>query len=732
MKLSTRALAAASARHPWRTIGAWIGAFVTTTALIGVLLGGSLTTEGAPTNNPESTRAHDALMRAFRPEAGTLVTDIVIVRSERYTVDAPEFEAFVGGLVADGGPALGRARTYLSVDDESLLSADRRAAILAVDVFDDEITGVLDAVERADEDEAFAVEVTGEQTLDHDFNKLSQDDLKSGELQFGLPAALIILLLVFGAVVAGLIPLLTAIVSIVVALGLVAVLAQATELSVFVINMLTGMGLALGIDYALFVISRYREERAAGREKYDAIEVSGLTASRAVVFSGTAFVVAMFGMLIVPNSIMRSLAAGAILVGIVSVVAAATLLPALLGLLGDRVDSLRIPIVGRRSLEQSNPEGRLWGAIVRRVLRRPGLSFVLSVAALLLLASPVLGMHIGTSGVTTLPDRFASKQGFLALQRDFPQTSTDPVEVVVAGDASRPDIVAALDELQATLARDSRFGSGEVRRSADGEVAVLAAPVHGDPRSDAAVAAVRELRDEIVPERFEHAGAQALVGGTTSENIDYFDSVIDPAPFVFAFVLGLTFILLTVVFRSVVVAGTAVFLNLLSVGAAYGLLVLVFQHGFGAGLLGFQQAESIEAWVPLFLFSVLFGLSMDYQVFLLSRIKERYDQTRDTSDAVYVGVASTARIITGAALIIVAVFAGFARGDLVQFQQMGFGVAVALLIDATIIRSVLLPGAMRLLGDWNWYLPRWLAWLPRLQVEGQATEPVSASRAAAD
>ncbi|HSI98578.1 MAG TPA: MMPL family transporter, partial [Gaiellaceae bacterium] len=233
MKLSTRALAAASARHPWRTIGAWIGAFVTTTALIGVLLGGSLTTEGAPTNNPESTRAHDALMRAFRPEAGTLVTDIVIVRSERYTVDAPEFEAFVGGLVADGGPALGRARTYLSVDDESLLSADRRAAILAVDVFDDEITGVLDAVERADEDEAFAVEVTGEQTLDHDFNKLSQDDLKSGELQFGLPAALIILLLVFGAVVAGLIPLLTAIVSIVVALGLVAVLAQATELSVF-------------------------------------------------------------------------------------------------------------------------------------------------------------------------------------------------------------------------------------------------------------------------------------------------------------------------------------------------------------------------------------------------------------------------------------------------------------------------------------------------------------------
>ncbi|MGH3132130.1 MAG: MMPL family transporter [Gaiellaceae bacterium] len=196
-----------------------------------------------------------------------------------------------------------------------------------------------------------------------------------------------------------------------------------------------------------------------------------------------------------------------------------------------------------------------------------------------------------------------------------------------------------------------------------------------------------------------------LVGGTTSENIDYFDSVIDPAPFVIAFVLGLTFLLLTVVFRSVVVAGTAVALNLLSVGAAYGLLVLVFQEGVGAGLLGFQET------------------SMDYQVFLLSRIRERFDETGDTTDAVSFGVASTARIITGAALIIVAVFAGFARGDLVMFQQMGFGVAVALLIDATIIRSVLLPSVMRLLGDWNWYLPRWLDWLPRLQVEGGPRRP---------
>ena len=531
----------------------------------------------------------------------------------------------------------------------------------------------------------------------------------------------------FGAVVAGLVPLLMAIVSIIVALGLSALLAQQFELSVFLVNMLTGMGLALGIDYSLFVVSRYREERAQGRDELAAIEASGATASRAVLFSGSVFVVAMFGMLLVPNSIMRSLAVGAILVGIVSVVAALTLLPAVLGLLGDRVNALRIPLIGRGALQASNPEGRFWGAIVRRVLRRPGLSLALSTALLLALAMPVFRMDTGTSGVSALPDRFVSKQGFLALERDFPGATTDPAEIVVQN-ASATGVAPALERLRARLAADPRFGEGELAQSADDEVALLSVPVRGDPSSTQATDAVGELRSEIVPQMFAGTNAEVLVGGTSSENIDYFDSVIGPAPYVIAFVLLLTFVLLTVVFRSIVVAGTAVALNLLSVGAAYGLLVLVFQEGVGAGLLGFQQTDTIEAWVPLFLFSVLFGLSMDYQVFLLSRIRERFDQTRDTTDAVTFGVGSTARIITGAALIIVAVFSGFARGDLIMFQQMGFGVAIALLIDATIIRSVLLPSAMKLLGDLNWYLPRWLEWLPRLDVE--SARPEGRSRAA--
>jgi uncharacterized membrane protein YdfJ with MMPL/SSD domain len=724
MRLSTTSLATASASHPWRVVGAWVAIAALAVVAIVLLLGGSLTTEGAPTNNPESERAEDARLAAFPADADTALTDMVIVRSEAHPVDSRQFRAFVRNFVADPQiTALGRANTYLDDTSTGLVSKDRHATIIPLVLSDDDETEALvEKVEGLEKQDAFAVSVTGEETLDHDFNLLSQEDLEEGELQFGLPAALIVLLLVFGAVVAGLVPLMMAIVSIIVALGLATLLAQQFDLSVFLVNMLTGMGLALGIDYSLFVVSRYREERAQGRNELAAIEASGATASRAVLFSGSVFVIAMFGMLLVPNSIMRSLAVGAILVGIVSVLAALTLLPALLGLLGDGVNALRIPFVGRRSLQDSNPEGRFWGAIVRRVLRRPALSIAISTGLLLALALPVLRLDVGTGGVSTLPDRFASKQGFLALERNFPGATTDPVEIVVSN-ASRREVAPALGRLRARLTADGRFGQPETVRSRNDDVVLVSAPVKGDPSAPEAVAAVRELRSQVVPEVFAGTDAEVLVGGQTSEDIDYFDSVIDPAPWVIALVLLLTFVLLTVVFRSVVVAGTAVGLNLLSVGAAYGLLVLVFQEGVGAGLLGFQQIDTIEAWVPLFLFSVLFGLSMDYQVFLLSRIRERYDHTGDTTDAVTFGVGSTARIITGAALIIVAVFSGFARGDLVMFQQMGFGVAIALLIDATVIRSIVLPSAMKLLGDANWYLPRWLEWLPRLQVEGAPSTP---------
>jgi RND superfamily putative drug exporter len=709
----TERLARVCAAHPWRTVGAWIAALILAAAAA-VFLMGELTTEGRPTNNPESQRAEKAIERAFPPDPRNVVTDLVIVRSQTHDVGAPEFRSFVQRLVAEGRrtEAVAGARDFYATGDPTLVSRDRHALVIPIFITDTDLADrVVDVVQRADRDPDFAVDITGDQTMDNDSNKLSQSDLKHGELQFGAPAALVVLLLVFGALVAGLIPLLVAILSIVVAIGLVALFSQAFELSVYFINMLSGMGLALGIDYSLFVISRYREERTHGFPPAEAIGVSGATASRAVFFSGTAFVVAMFGMLLVPSNIMRSLALGAILVGIVSVVAALTLLPALLGLLGDRVNAGRIPLVGSSSVES-----RFWHAVVERVLRRPAVSLAVAVGILVALAVPVLGMEIGTNGVSTLPDRLASKQGFIALQRSFPEVSTDPAEIVVAKGYS-PRATAALTRLRSQLAADPRFGRGEIDVAPGGKVAVLMVPVRGDSASSEAVAAVRELRSDLIPAAFTDTGATVYVGGDTAENIDYFDSVVDPAPIVLAFVLGLTFILLTIVFRSIVVAATGIFLNLLSVGAAYGLLVLVFQHGWGAGLLGFQHVDSIEAWVPLFLFSVLFGLSMDYQVFLLSRIKERHDVTGRTREAVTWGVSSTARIITGAALIIIVVFLGFAMGDMVMFQQMGFGVAVALLIDATVIRSVVLPSIMALVGRWNWYLPSWLEWLPRLEVE---------------
>jgi uncharacterized membrane protein YdfJ with MMPL/SSD domain len=331
---------------------------------------------------------------------------------------------------------------------------------------------------------------------------------------------------------------------------------------------------------------------------------------------------------------------------------------------------------------------------------------------LLALALPVLGLRSGQAGVETLPDRLAAKQGYLALNAAFPGETTEPVEIVVDGDAASPAVSEGIDRLTSQIAGSERFGRPVTETSRASDLTRLTIPVAGDPLGDQAVDAVRELRRDVIPAAFPGRGSEVLVGGDTAESIDEADTMSHWLPIVFAFVLGLSFVLLTVAFRSLVVAAKAVAVNLLSVGAAYGVLVLVFQHGVGNELFGFPQVDTIESWVPLFLFAVLFGLSMDYHVFLLSRIRESYRETGDNTAAIIHGVASTGRIITGAALIIVAVFSGFARGELVMFQQMGFGVAVALLLDATIVRLVLVPAAMQLLGERNWYLPRRLRWLP--------------------
>ena len=705
-----------SARHPWPTLGAWGVAVLVGIALTAAFIG-DLTTESEVTNNPESEQAYELMGSRIPFDPDEEVNELIVVHTPTLTADDPAFRRKVIGL-AESIRQEGAVVAHHPYEEGrgDLFSPDRHAALITVGLIRDaesDVEDVIAEVERADAGE-FDVEITGEWTTDRDLNQLSQDDLREGELQFGLPVAFIVLLLVFGTIVAGLVPVLMAIISIVVALGFTALLGQAFELSIFTVNMLTGMGLALGIDYSLFVISRFREERAQGREHFAAIDVTSTTAGRAVVFSGLAFVLAMFGMVLVPDTILRSLAAGAILVGIVSVLASMSLLPALIGLIGDRVNALRIPLVGRSAQAGTASEGRMWSAIVRGVMRRPGLTATLSVAFLLALSLPVLSLKLGFSGVRETPDRLVAKQGFIALERYFGVGTLDEVEVVVDGDVSSPAVRSGINLVREKLA--SEFQRPDVEASPEQQIAVISALPTGDSRDEKTYDAVRELRG-FAHETFEGTGARALVTGETAESLDYFALVRHWLPIVFAFVLGTSFVLLMVAFRSIVVPAKAIVLNLLSVGAAYGLLVLVFQEGVGNELFGFQQVDAIEAWVPLFLFSVLFGLSMDYHVFLLSRIRERYLQTGDNDDAVAHGVASTARLITGAALIIIAVFVGFARGDLVMFQQMGFGVAVSLLIDATLIRSVLLPASMKLLGNANWYLPSWLRWLPDLHVE---------------
>ncbi|MEX0816215.1 MAG: MMPL family transporter, partial [Gaiellales bacterium] len=410
----TERLARWSSRRPWLTIAAWVVALVISFGAIATLLGDALNTEAEVTGVTESQRAEELLFERFPPSAEDVerqISEVVVVRGASPDRAEP---------LAEELRAAGASHVITPAEDERLVSEDGDAFALLVALRgpneEDRVDGIVAAVERVDEEPGVEAGVTGELTLDADFNQLSQDDLKTGELYFGIPAALVILLLVFGAVVAGLVPLVFALVSIFVALALTALVGQAFELSVFVTNMLTGMGLALGIDYTLFILSRYREERAQGREKPDAIATAGATASRAVLFSGLAFVLAMTGMLLVPSSIMRSLAAGAILVGIVSVIAALTLLPAVLSLVGDRVNALRIPYFGRSVGAQA--ESPFWNRIVGFVMRRPAASLAVAAAVMLVAAIPVFGLETGSSGISTLPDRFASKQGFELLNEE--------------------------------------------------------------------------------------------------------------------------------------------------------------------------------------------------------------------------------------------------------------------------------------------------------------------------
>ena len=741
MKVNPEVLARGSSHRPWRVVVGWVVIIVLAGAASAAFLADALTTDFDFTDNPDSKRAATLVEDRLRgPET---FTEIVVVSSTSLPADDPAYEAYIGGLTrAIEGMGPDRIKDVFPVgqDGQPMVSADGRSRLVTVvlantdlDEASEDAVDLGEAIAVVDAPDGVVARLFGQATISDDFVELAEEGLRKGE-SIGIVVALVVLLIVIGAAVAASLPILLAIAAIATAIGFTALVGRAFDLSFFVVNFITMIGLAVGIDYALFIVARYREERVRGFDKLEAIGRTGATANRAVFFSGLTVVLALTGLLFVPNTIFRSLSIGAILVVLLAMGASMTLLPAVISLLGDRINWL--PVRRRASLENVDRIGGFWDRITAWVMGRPVAWLAGGVALMAVLAISFFSMDTGFSGVTTLPDDLDSKQAFEVLRDDFfLGGATEPVEIVVDGPITT-DVEAALTSLQASMAADPIFGTPDpLQVNPAGDLALLSVPLTDDFASEAASRAIEDLRFDLVPAAFAGTGANVLVGGDSAFNVDFFDDVSTFTPIVFVWVLGLSFLLLTVVFRSVVLPVKAILLNLLSVGAAYGAVVLAFQDGVGPSwaknIFGFQQVEAIEAWLPLFLFAVLFGLSMDYHVFLLTRIREHYDRTGDNQLAVAHGLRTTGAIITGAALIMVAVFGGFALGELIPLQQMGFGLAIAVFLDATIVRSILVPAAMRLLGSFNWYLPDWLEWLPKIDIEGhEAAEQAMRQKAA--
>jgi RND superfamily putative drug exporter len=714
-----------------------------------MFMGDATTAEFTFSNNPESLRANDLIEESFQEEGQARVEEFVIISSESLTVDDPEFQSFAEGihddiLGLDGGIVV-EGINYFITTAPSFVSEDRHTTFMVFYMAGDEDEGFENSSELRtvtidkEHEGDFKVVLTGEGNVGKDINATAEETLRSAEV-FGLPVAVVILIIIFGALVAAAVPLILAAVAIIMAIGITALVGQGWQMSFFVINMIVMMGLAVGTDYALFIVSRYREERARGLDKLDAIIKTGSTASHAVLFSGLTVILALAGLLIVPMSLFRSLAAGAIFVVAMAILATLTLLPAVLFLLGRRIRSKWIHNLFRRSSSSGDDEpvanidktGGFWDWESRLVMRQPVISLILSAGLLIALALPALpierfdfGIETGQATMDSFPEDLPAIQGFFKLQEEFPFAFAPEAVVVVSGDVESADVQAGIADFKSAMVLDGdSFGepTGDDVYSEDGQLVILKFPLAYEAVSREATDKIEELREEVVPAAFEGVDAEVLITGTAAENLDYYNTTDSYRWLVIPIVLGLSFILLTIVFRSLVVPLKAIIMNLLAVFATYGLLVLVFQKGYGNEIFGFEQVATVDAWIPLFLFAILFGLSMDYHVFLLSRIRERYLQTGDNTESVAFGLRTTGGIITGAALIMVAIFGGFASGPLVMFQQMGFGMAIAVLLDATIIRSILVPASMRLLGNRNWYLPTWLEWLPEIHVEGESEE----------
>ena len=717
-----------SARHRKIAIWGWLGAIVLA-FVVGNMVG-TKNLKPEDTGVGESGRVDKILGDEFETPAG----ERIMIQSPTLKASSPQFKAVVNDVVSrfQGMKNVSDVQSPLQEGNNNLISEDGRTALVDLEIAGDPDDAVDKIGPIANEVSAaaaahqgFDIEsfgVTASKQLDDAFS----DDLKkAGELS--LPVTLVILLLAFGALVAAGIPLLLGLTAVLGTMGLLAFVSHALPLDQDIAALVLLIGLAVGVDYSMFYLKREREERARGRGEEAALEAAAATSGRSVLISGFTVMIAMAGMFLTGDPTFTGFGLATMLVVAVAVLGSLTVLPAMLSWLGDRVEKGHIPLVGR--LQRNDGEGRIWSAILTPVLRRPWISAGLAAAVLVALGLPVLQMKLAQPGPETFPQDLPAMKTYNKLQAAFPGNEV-PAEVVIkAPDVTTPQMEETIGQLKWRALVYARMHEPITTDINDQKtVAVVSIPVPGKATDQAAFDSLKSLREEVIPTTLGTLGDDVEYGvtGFTAETEDFNNQLKRTAPFVFAFVLGFAFLLLLLTFRSIVIPIKAIILNLLSVGAALGVVVLVFQGGYGKDLLGFDYEEGVMAFLPIFLFVILFGLSMDYHVFILSRVREGYDNGMSSDDAVAHGIKVTAGVVTSAAIVMVFVFSIFGALSILLLKEFGVGLAAAILIDATIVRAVLLPATMKLLGDWNWYLPTWLEWLPRIGHEEEVPEAPAA------
>jgi len=710
-----------SAHHRKTAIFGWLG-FVVLAFMLGGTVG-TKTLDYAESGVGESGHADRVVYHSFpqRSEEG------VLIQSKTDRADSPQFRAVVTDTIdrLKGTDAVrqvtspySNGNAHVSPDGHSVIvpyelpgdSAESKDAV-------DAPVAAVDAVAKGHP--GFSIEAFGDATSEKDLQTAIAGDLHKAEF-ISLPVTLAILLLAFGGLLVAGVPVLLALSAVLATIGILGPVSQLSPVSDSISSVVLLVGLAVGVDYALFYVRRVREERAAGRDKEAAIEAAAATSGRAVLISGFTVAASLAGMYLGGAADFASFATGTIAVVLLAMVGSLTVLPALLSKMGDRIDRNGGRVLG--PIKARVARLNLWGRITDRVLRRPLLAAAAAAGLLLALAVPAIGMKTADAGPESLPQNLPVVQTFNRVQEAFPSKNSAATIVVEAADVTAPAVTDRIERLESRVAAQSRLfpGKPEVDVNPDATVARITVPTAGHGFDGESARALDALRGEIIPATLaEGEGVQASVSGPAAQTRDFNASMGTHLPYVFGFVLLTAFVLLLVTFRSIVIPIKAIVLNLLSVGAAYGVLVAVFQSEWAEGLLGFNSSGAIVPWLPLFLFVILFGLSMDYHVFILTRVREAYDGGMSTEDAVAHGIKTTAGVVTSAATVMVAVFSIFAVLSLLDFKQMGVGLAVAVLIDATLIRGVLLPATMKLLGDWNWWLPRSLRWLPEIETEGE-------------